>query len=83
LEWFSFAYRKVLGFAPATLHDWLKTLAPLLSQSEVKPQPIMIHSLVTISRALRQHPVTTSGFDWFTVLSLYFVIGVSNYSGFG
>ena len=43
----------------------------------------MIHSLVTISRALRQQPVITLGFDWFTVLSLSFVIGVSNYSGFG
>lgn len=38
----------------------------------------MIHSLVTISRALGQQPVTTSRFDWFTVLSLSFVIGVNN-----
>lgn len=36
LEWFSFAYRKVLGFAPATLHDWLKTLAPLLKPIKSK-----------------------------------------------
>ena len=35
------------------------------------------------SRALRQLHVITSSFDWFTVLSVFFVIGQSNYFGFG
>ena len=29
LEWFSFECRKVIGFAFATLHDWLKKFAPI------------------------------------------------------
>ena len=29
LEWFSFKGRKVIGFAFATLHDWLKKFAPI------------------------------------------------------
>ena len=33
--------------------------------------------------ALRQLHVITSNFDWFTVLSVFFVIGWSNYFGFG
>ena len=35
------------------------------------------------SRALRQLHVITLSFDWFTVLSVFFVIGQSNYFGFG
>ena len=35
------------------------------------------------SRALHQRHVITSSFDWFTVLSVFFVIGYSNYFGFG
>ena len=40
------------------------------------------HSL-SISRASRQRYVITSSFDWFTVLSVSFVIGLSDHSGFG
>ena len=50
-------------------------------QSEVKPKPILTHSHA-FSRALRQPPVITSSFDWFTVLCVFFVIGESNYFGF-
>ena len=35
------------------------------------------------SRALRQPHVITSSFDWFNVLSVFYVIGQSNYFGFG
>ena len=34
------------------------------------------------SCTLRQLQVATSGFDWFTVLSVSFVIGQSDYFGF-
>ena len=35
------------------------------------------------SRALHQPHVVTSSFDWFNVLSVSYVIGQSNYFGFG
>ena len=35
------------------------------------------------SRALRQPHVITSSFDWFNVSSVSYVIGQSNYFGFG
>ena len=50
--------------------------------SGVKPKPIVIH-LHAFSRALRQLHVITSCFDWFTWLSVSFVIGLSDYFGFG
>ena len=76
IERFSFECRKVIGFAISTLRDWLKKLAPLFHpiQSEVKPKPIATLSHA-FSRALRQLHVITSSFDWFTVLSVFFVIG--------
>lgn len=37
----------------------------------------------TFSRALRQLQVVAYSFDWFSVLSASFVIGWSNYYGFG
>ena len=74
LRRFSFECRKVIGFALATLHDWLKKFAPIFIQSEVKPKPIVTHSHA-FCRALRQLPVTTSSFDWFTVLCVFLVIG--------
>ena len=43
-------------------------------QSGVKPKPIMIHSYA-FSHTLRQLHVITSCFDWFTWLSVSFVIG--------
>ena len=74
LERFSFECRKVIGFAITTLRDWLKRFAPLFIQSEVKQKPIVARSHA-FSCALRQLHVITSNFDWFTVLSVFFVIG--------
>ena len=77
LERFSFECRKVIGFAFATLHNWLKKFAPILypiGSKTKKPKPIVTHSHA-FSRALRQLPVFTSSFDWFTVLCVFFVIG--------
>jgi len=47
----------------------------------MKSKPIVTRSHA-FSRALRQLHVITSGFDWFTGLSAYFVIGQSDYFGF-
>ena len=52
------------------------------NQSEVKPKPIVAHAC-TFSRALCRLCVITSSFDWFTGLSPSFLIGQSNYFGFG
>ena len=66
------------------LHDaiGLKDSRHLSIQSEVKPKPIVTRSHA-FSRALRQPHVITSSFDWFNVLSVSYVIGQSNYFGFG
>ena len=66
------------------LHDaiGLKDSRHLFIQSEVKPKPIVTRSHA-FSRALRQPHVITSSFDWFNVLSVSYVIGQSNYFGFG
>ena len=66
----------IIGFAFATLHDWLKKFPPIFHpiRSTVKPKPIVTHSHA-FSRVLRQLPVITSSFDWFTVLCVFFVIG--------
>ena len=45
-------------------------------------KPIVTRSHA-FSRALRQPHVITSSFDWFNVLSVSYVIGQSNYFGFG
>ena len=60
----------------------LKDSRHLFIQSEVKPKPIVTRSHA-FSRALRQPHVITSSFDWFNVLSVSYVIGQSNYFGFG
>ena len=60
----------------------LKNSRHFFIQSEVQPKPIVTRSHA-FSRALRQLPVITSSFDWFTVLSVFFVIGQSNYFGYG
>ena len=52
------------------------------NQSEVKPKPIVAHACI-FSRALCRIRVITSSFDWFTGLSPTFLIGQSNYFGFG
>ena len=82
IDWFSFECCEVIGFALTTLHDWLKKLAPIFIQSEVKLKPIMTR-LHAFSRASLQLHVITSSFDWFTVLSVSFVICWSVNFGFG
>ena len=52
----------------------LKNSRHFFIQSEVQLNPIVTRSHA-FSRALRQLPVITSSFDWFTVLSMSFVIG--------
>ena len=52
----------------------LKNLRQFFIQSEVKPKPIVTY-LHAFSGALRQLPVITSSFDWFTVLCVFFMIG--------
>ena len=51
-------------------------------ESEVKPKPIVARAC-TLSRALCRLRVISSSFDWFTGLSPSFLIGQSNYFGFG
>ena len=71
IERFSFECRKVIGFAFTTLSDWLKRFAPLFHPIRSKTKT----NCVIACRALRQLHVITSSFDWFTVLSVFFVIG--------
>ena len=52
----------------------LKDSRHFFIQSEGKPKPIVSRSHA-FSRALRQLHVITSSFNWFTVLSVSFVIG--------
>jgi len=49
-------------------------------QSEVKTKPFVTR---TFSRALCQLHLFTSSFDWLFRLSVFFVIGHSDYFGFG
>ena len=71
LERFSFECRKVIAFAFTTLRDWIKRFAPLFYPIRSKTKT----NCVIASRALRQLHVITSSFDWFTVLSVFVVIG--------
>ena len=59
-----------------------KFLRHFFNQSEVKPKPI-VACACTFSRALCRLRVITWSFDWFTGLSPSFLIGQSNYFGFG
>ncbi len=77
-----FTWVRLLWFCIATLGDWLKNFAPLFSQSELKPKPIVTRAR-TFSRAFCQLHVFALRFDWFTGFSVSFVIGQSNYFGFG
>ena len=65
-----------------TLRDWLKKLAPLfdLIRSKTKPDHSLPH---TFSFASRQLHVFTMSFAWFIGLPVSFVIGQSDYFGFG
>ena len=73
VEWFLFECRKIIGFALTTLHDCLKELAPIFHPIRGKPK----------IRTLRQLHVITWSFDWFTVLSVSFVISPTDYFGSG
>ena len=75
LERFSFECRKVILVLRLLRYAiGLKDSRHFFIQSEVKPKPIVTRSHA-FSRALRQQHVITSSFDWFTVLSVFFVIG--------
>ena len=63
-----------IGFALSTLRDWLKKFAPFFHPVRSKTKPMVTH-LHAFSRALRQVHVITSSFDWFTGLSVSFLIG--------
>ena len=71
-------------FGFALLHSVIgsKFSHHFFNQSQVKPKPIVARAC-TFSRALCRLRVITSGFDWFTALSPSFLIGISNYFGFG
>ena len=73
---FSFECRKVIGIILRLLRYTigLKNSRQFFIQSEVKSKPIVTHSNA-FSCPLRQLPVITSSFDWFTVLCVFFVIG--------
>ena len=62
----------MIGFAFATLHDWRKKFAPIFHPIRSKTNR---DSLARVSRALRQLPVITSSFDWFTVSCVLLGIG--------
>ncbi len=70
------------GFALLRSVIGLKISRHFISQSELKPKPIATRSR-TFSRASCQLHVFASSFDWFTLLSVSFVIGRSNNFGFG
>ncbi len=74
--------RVCIGFALLRLVIGLKITRHFLSQSEVKPQPIVTR-LRTFSRASCRQHVFASSFDWLTGLSVSFVIGQSRNFGFG
>ena len=76
----SFDCRKVIGFVLLRYTIGLKNSRHLFHPLEEKPKPI-ITRLHEFSRALRQLRVTTSSFDWFTVLSMSFVL--ASVFGFG
>ena len=83
VERFSFECRKVIGFALSTRYDWLKRFAPPFHPIRSKTKANCDALSHAFSRALRQPHVITSSFDWFNVLSVSYVIGQSNYFGFG
>ena len=68
--------RVCFGFALLHLAIGLKKSRHFLNQSE-------LDTLLPFSRVLRRLHVFASSFDWFTGLSVSFVIGQSDYFGFG
>ena len=78
IERFSFECRKVIGFAFTTLRDWLKRFAPLFHPITSKTKTncdALACIFPRFASATYQLHVITSSFDWFTVLSVFFVIG--------
>ena len=71
LERFSFECRKVIGFAFATLHDWLKKFAPLFHPIRSKTKTNR-DSLARVFRRFSQLHVIT----WSLIGSLYYVFFV-------
>ena len=70
---------ELLWFYITSLSDWLKVLAPLF-------QPIRRETKTNRGSRVHIFPrlrVITLSFDWFTGLSPSFLIGQSNYFGFG
>ena len=71
-----------LWFCITSLSDWFKVLAPLF-------QPIKIETKTNRGSRMHIFPLFVSAtcnslsFDWFTGLSPSFLIGQSNYFGFG
>ena len=59
-----------------------ETVSIHLTKIKVKPKPIVARAC-TFSRPLCRLRVITSSFDWFTGLSSPFLIGQTNYLGFG
>ncbi len=80
--WVSKVICVCFGFALLRSVIGLKILRHFLSQSELKPKTIVTRSR-TFSRASSQLHVFASSYDWFTGLSVSFVIGQCNYFGFG
>ena len=74
--------RVFFGFTLQRSVIGLKNTRHFLSQSEVKPKPIVSHSR-TFSRASHRPRVFASNFDWLSGFSLFFMTGQSNYFGFG
>ena len=70
-SWVSKVISELLWFMITSLSDWFKVLAPIVALA------------CTFSLALCRLRVITSSFDWFTGLSPTFLIGQSNYFGFG
>ena len=65
-----------------SLSDWFKVLAPFFQPIRSETKTNRAHAC-TFSRALCRLRVITLSFDWFTGLSPFFLIGQSNYFGFG
>ena len=74
LERFSFECRKVIGFAITTLRDWLKRFAPLFDPIRSKTKTNR-DALACIFPRFASATCNYFEFDWFTVLSVFFVIG--------
>ena len=72
----------LLWFCVTTLSDWFKKLAPLSQPIRSKTKTAIVTRSHTFSRASCRLLVFSSSFDWFTGLSVSFVIGQSDYFWF-